>query len=360
MKPQIDSESLVGNAAIKAYLNQALSSGQIGQSYLFSGPEGVGKCCFAKAFAKVLVGERESKRVEEGKHPDVRVFRPTGKLGLHSIESMRDFCEATAMSPFEAPYKVFILDEADRMLPTAANALLKTFEEPADKTLIILITSEPELILPTIRSRCRRLLFKSVDTEQITSYLCSHHSLERGQAQTLAQAAKGSLGQAIRLAEEGESSYKRDLIEILQRERFSSWEELQQSAAAIAKQFDTKKEAWEEEVKSLLPKDVPAVQRQALEKELEGQVNIRYLREVDALLEAFIGWFRDRQLLQLGCPESHLMNPECVEWMKERKKETLPSLERVQEMAAEARLAITRLTPLALCLETLFLKLGFL
>lgn len=88
-------------------------------------------------------------------HPDLHFYRPEGKTGMHSIASMRQLCDEVALPPHEAPVKVFIVTEAERMLETSANALLKTFEEPTERTHFILLTHHPERIAPTLLSRAQ-------------------------------------------------------------------------------------------------------------------------------------------------------------------------------------------------------------
>ncbi len=109
----------------------------------------------AKRFAAGLIG------TELETHPDLHLYLPEGKSGMHSIDSIRQFIEEVAFPPFQAPVKVFIIDQAERMLPTSSNALLKTCEEPPADTCILLLSSDPEALLPTILSRCRKMIFPS-------------------------------------------------------------------------------------------------------------------------------------------------------------------------------------------------------
>lgn len=92
---------------------------------------------------------------ESSGHPDISIFRPEGKLALHSADKMREFKEETIMPPFQAKNRVFILLEAEKMWPQAANGLLKTLEEPIPTTYFILTTLRKERLLPTILSRCQ-------------------------------------------------------------------------------------------------------------------------------------------------------------------------------------------------------------
>lgn len=112
-------------------------------------------------FAQKLVGSTKKF------HPDIHHFYPEGKTGMHPIQNIRLLTDDVALAPFEADYKLFLIHDAERMLPTSANALLKTFEEPTDGTVILLLTEHREKMLPTILSRCQTYSFakKQADTE---------------------------------------------------------------------------------------------------------------------------------------------------------------------------------------------------
>lgn len=112
-------------------------------------------------FVTQLMGEAHAKKIAANNHPDLHIYRPEGKSGMHPLASIRQLIDEVCLPPFEGPCKVFILHDAERMLPSSSNALLKTLEEPLEDTFFILLSHEPEALLPTIRSRCRTLLFTS-------------------------------------------------------------------------------------------------------------------------------------------------------------------------------------------------------
>lgn len=100
-------------------------------------------------------------------HPDIHVRSVEGKLGFHSFESIKSMLEIMAYEPFQAAGKVFIIDHAERMLPSSANALLKNLEEPNKSTLIILVANREDQLLPTIRSRAVKILLKNDLSNQL-------------------------------------------------------------------------------------------------------------------------------------------------------------------------------------------------
>ncbi len=126
---------------------------------LFSGPKEAKKEEIAETFARALLNTTKKNP------PDLRIIYPEGKGRHHPMHVIKQFIEETHLPPFEASRKVFIIHEADRMLPSSANALLKTLEEPVSEVTIILLTARPEALLPTITSRCFQVSFSSQETK---------------------------------------------------------------------------------------------------------------------------------------------------------------------------------------------------
>lgn len=135
----------------------------IPSTILLSGPKNCGKKRVAYHFATQLLATE--KTVEN--HPDVHLYFPDEKSGLHSLESLRKLSHDVGLAPFCAQWKIFIIHEAEKMLPTSSNALLKTLEEPAAQTVIILLSQHPERLISTLISRCFRLNFTSHSSIEI-------------------------------------------------------------------------------------------------------------------------------------------------------------------------------------------------
>lgn len=158
-----------GHDNIKFFLKRMLNSGEISHSFLFFGPESVGKRLTALVFAKALnclnakddsCGECVScAKIENKNHPDVMPIEAAEKKDSISIEQIRDLQEKANLRPYEARKKVFIIRDAHLMTEAAANCLLKTLEEPPRNSIIILVTSKPEELLLTVRSRCKQVKF---------------------------------------------------------------------------------------------------------------------------------------------------------------------------------------------------------
>jgi Cdc6-like AAA superfamily ATPase len=148
---------------VQEHLRSILNSQKIPHALLFAGPRGGGKKNAAHQFVAALL--QTKKNIEN--HPDVHLFYPEGKTGMHPVSAIRKLIEDAALSPFEAQWKTFLLHEAEKMLPTSSNALLKILEEPPPQTVILLLSDHPERLLPTILSRCQTITFlpqeKNVD-----------------------------------------------------------------------------------------------------------------------------------------------------------------------------------------------------
>lgn len=363
-------DPIIGNDQVKDYLTHTVKRGMAGNSLLFAGPDGVGKSLFAEAFAKLLLTQNDPtgvhrRKLESGNHPDIRTYRPEGKIGMHSIASMRSLSEEVYLAPYEADKKVFIVHEADRMLPYSANALLKTFEEPSLDTVIILLSSNPSALLPTVLSRCRTIYFRPLAEEEIAQFLISKRGKSREEADLLAAMAQGSIGQALKLAEEGESSLRRPLIEILANGTFSGYKMLAEAAAGLAEKVESGKKEMEAEARKALlhgtGEDLSSVQKQSIEKEVEGVATMYAMQEAFVLFEVILSWYRDLQLLSVNGAARFLLNRDVPHLLNQAFEmgKTLP-LDTVQKYINDARLALQRSTSLQICLENLFLKLGFL
>ncbi|MFP4600675.1 MAG: DNA polymerase III subunit delta' [Persicimonas sp.] len=167
-------------------LKRALDTGRVHHAYLFTGLKGVGKFLTAKTFTAIVncterpegefreaCGECSSCRKIEGRqHPDVHFVEPTGeKLKLIKIAQIREIEKASHRSPYEGRFRIVLIDEAHTMTEPAANALLKTLEEPSARMRLILVTDQPHGLLDTIISRCQVLRFGALEIEMVVELL---------------------------------------------------------------------------------------------------------------------------------------------------------------------------------------------
>ena len=312
---------LIGNSDIQNYLSVMVNKKAIAHALLFSGPAGVGKGLFANWFAEKILGSTP--------HPDLFHLHPEGKLALHNIDALRAFSDQVYLAPYEAEKKVFILHDAERMQPAAANALLKTLEEPAPSAVIILTSSHPERMLPTIRSRCRQFPFQRVGTEEIASFL-QQKGVEREKAELLAQRGDGSVAKALACREKNDEIGMR-LTDFLSKGELRNYSSIVAFASFLAKEESMVDEAP-------IPSDLSAAQKEGVVKEREAQASLIRRQLCEEVLLTTLSWFRQK------CFTSPTL-------------ENQRMLEDVQRIIKQAKLSHERSTALHLVFETFFLSL---
>jgi DNA polymerase-3 subunit delta' len=218
------SDRIRGQEAARRTFLAAFGRGRLGQSYLLAGPDGVGKRLFAKELAKALLCDRPPApltacgecpacaQVEAGTHPDVLSLRtPEGKHEL-PVGSMREFCSQLALKPVRGPRKVGIVEDADDFNEEAANAFLKTLEEPPPGALLLLVATDADRQLPTILSRCQVVRFAPLSDADVAAILESR-GVEPAKSARLARLASGSAGRALALDDETIVEVRRRLVE---------------------------------------------------------------------------------------------------------------------------------------------------
>ena len=211
-------ENIIGNESIKNTLEKSIKTNQITHSYLMIGIQGIGKKLLAKEYAKVILSSNDIIN-----NPDFLCIEPDGNS--IKIEQIRNFQKEIQEKPIISNKKVYIIDDADLMTKEAQNCLLKTLEEPPEFAVIILIGSNENAFLPTIKSRCMILHFNRLSDSEIKSYLQEQYN-ELNVTQSMLDIAGGSIGRAINLKDKQEQYSKveeiinnldkKDLIDIIQ------------------------------------------------------------------------------------------------------------------------------------------------
>src|SRR4051794_6555695 len=224
------------NAAIE-WIRQAYLADRLPHGMIFAGPVGVGKATTARALGQLFLCEKPKADAtpcgkcdsclvfEAGNHPDyhvitkelIRYHDKTGKskgieLSIHVLRP--ELIDKAAMKPGMNVGKVFVIEQAELMNPQAQNSMLKTLEEPAGRTVIILLTDQPNALLPTIRSRCQVVRFQSLDESKTRTELV-RRGVDAQTAERAANLSDGSLGLALRWIEDGVVDAAGDLFERL-------------------------------------------------------------------------------------------------------------------------------------------------
>jgi len=196
---------IIGQERVLGVLRQALSTGRMSHAYLFSGPPGVGKMTTALAWARTIVMSSDPQGEiywREGIHPDFLLIEKAPKKTLIGIEQInREMEPWLALKPYRSGHRVVIIDQAHLLSLPAANALLKTLEEPPAHAVIIL-TVEDQRVLETILSRCQLIRFAPVSEADIKSLL-EQRGIAANQARQIARLSQGSIAAAVQWAGEG-------------------------------------------------------------------------------------------------------------------------------------------------------------
>lgn len=211
------------NEEILTRFERIQSQDRLAHAYLFVGPPQSGKSSTVMTLAKIFNCEREGekgfcgecgscRKIRAGNHPDILAIE-AGAGETIKIEDIRTLIQRSGLRAFEAKWKVFMIRNAERLTKEAANALLKTLEEPNRQTLIFLTTAVPELCLDTIKSRCHTVHFFGKSPDQLADELIKDLSMDEISAHTLAFFADGSLTRAKTLFESKFNFKKNKIID---------------------------------------------------------------------------------------------------------------------------------------------------
>ena len=201
---------IIGHDDIIRHLKNAIETGKVSHSYIFTGEPGSGKKLLAGTFAAALQcesGESEPcmtcdscKKVIGKNHPDI-ITVTHEKPGSISIDEVRDqVVRDVDIKPYCSPYKIYIIPDAEMMTVQAQNAILKTIEEPPEYAVIMLLTENAEALLPTIRSRCVMMKLRNIKDQLVKKYLMEQMEIPDYKADVCVAFAQGNMGKAIMLA----------------------------------------------------------------------------------------------------------------------------------------------------------------
>jgi DNA polymerase-3 subunit delta' len=316
--------SIIGHDRQKDLLRRVLSSGRLPHAYLFEGPAGVGKRLMALALARAIFCQNGTgcgdcaacRKVDHHNHPDLHFVEADGNN--IKIEQIRTMQKELSYRPLEAPKKICVIDDAEKLNLAAGNALLKTLEEPTANTLIILLTAQPDALLSTVRSRCQRLPFARIERKRLMEVLCEQLAIDETQAHILTSLANGSFKKALGKDRDLYIDGRRDLLKTLTGLSPGSILPLFRFAEKLAQD------------KEMLPE----------------------------ILEIFQAFYRDLLLYRHGRPESELVNIDLMEKIhRVANNESTPSLLGKLSALNQTRRQLARNVNRQLALEVLLMHL---
>lgn len=217
---------IVGHKAIIEHLQDAIEMKKISHAYIFEGEKGSGKKEIADAFSRALECEQKGKdscgtchsclQAKSHSHPDI-IWVEHEKEKIISVDEIRTKVNNDiAIKPYTGPYKVYIIDEAEKLNEQAQNALLKTIEEPPEYAVILLLTTNIGSFLPTIVSRCITLHLKPVEYKEVEKYILDHMDIDADRVKFLVKYSMGNIGKAMRLAQSEEfDEMRKDCVHLL-------------------------------------------------------------------------------------------------------------------------------------------------
>ena len=383
-------DSLIGQADVVAKLTKAVSDAELitqGESgpgmthaWLITGPPGSGRSTAATAFAAALVcplngcGQCQVCRMAPvGGHPDVQIITPTGLS--YGVDEARELVRLSSLAPIESPWRVIVVEDADRLTDQAFHALLKTLEEPTPHTVWVLCAPSVEDVLPTIISRTRHLSLRTPTTAEVRDLLINTYSVDPAMAAFAARASQGHIGRARGLALEEEARLRRqsDLRTVFNLRDVPSCvvaagglvKAATDSANTRSDQLDAKED---EQLKAAFgieegsrvtgssKKTVDAAKKQLLAAQKTRRK--RMIRdEVDRSLVDLLGMYRDVLLIQLGS-DLELINQEMRPQLEQLAgRSTASDSTRILEAIEYTRASVQANTPPQLAVEALMIAI---
>lgn len=299
-------------------LQNVLRHGRLPNGLLFWGPGGVGKRLTAIEMAKAI-NCRESaddacdtclscRKVASGNHPDVKSVVPVKKSRIIDVETVNGVNELASLRPYESDWRVFILHDADRMGLPAQNHFLKTLEEPPGRSLFILLTEFPRMLLPTIRSRCQMVRFRPLSPATVVDLLRQQRDLPDDLAESVAALSQGQMSRALDLLDSEKRAVVLTVVErlaqghdpLLLAEEFTKSLEVRRKqieAGVAAEGSDT------QSAEAYAPED-----RERARAEQSALVDALCRRDIIEYLYLFETWYRDELVYAATGGAGRLLN----------------------------------------------------
>ena len=322
-------QDILGHEQIIEHLQNAIKTDKVSHAYIIDGPDMSGKKMIADAFSMTLECEKKGtepcmechscKQALGKNQPDI-IYLQHEKPNTISVDDIRSqINNDIGVKPYSSPYKVYIVDEAEKMNVQAQNALLKTIEEPPAYAVILLLTNNAEIFLPTILSRCVRLSLKAVPDEKIKAYLMKNYEVPDYKADVCVAFAQGNVGKAIELAES------------------EDFNEIKNSALQLIKRLD----------------DIELYEMTEAVKQISN-----YKLKINDYFDLIMIWYRDVLLYKATADVNKLIfKEEVYEIKKEASRSSYGGIENILEALEKAKIRLNANVNFDLVIELLLLTI---
>lgn len=306
-------DGIFGQPRVREFLRASIASGRVSHAYLFTGPAGSNKTAAAYAFAQAILckdhGCRtcdDCRRIERRKHPDVHFYTPEGAQG-YLIEQIREIVSGVSLAPIRAKGKVCILDRVDLLGVSAANAFLKTLEEPVEGVTFILLGRTREAVLPTIVSRCQVVPFRHIPAREAAGILSQKTGVTPEQARIAIEACNGSITRAMTFAKSAErAEFRTRIMEVLSNLPLSDERDVLEYAAELIERAKAPLDNVRTQQSEELAESADFLTKTALK-----QIELRHKRALSMATRESLNqttsiirsWLRDVLMIASGTPD---------------------------------------------------------
>jgi len=349
-----------GQDFVVNFFKRAKSNNKLAQAYLFHGPFGVGKELVAKTFAKVLNCEKldndscdvcnSCMRIDKKEYPDVTWFYPEGASRSIKIEQVRNIQKFMSWKAFEGRFKVCIIVDAETLTIEAGNALLKILEEPPANAVFILISSLPETVLQTIKSRSQAIQFSNLNIDIVKKILCEKQDIAKEEIELLSYLSFGSVGRALELRDKDVSFRRKLILDVLAKGSFKDMIELMAKVNEINESLKSYKEN--------LAIQLRQKNGSIYAKNKDAYIAGKYRGQVEEVLNLIKGWYRDILVYRITEKNDYLFNKDYLNKISYWKsKIELPKLEEKLSIIDDFKDLLKKNISLKMLLQILFIKL---
>lgn len=306
-------DGIFGQPRVREFLRASIASGRVSHAYLFTGPAGSNKTAAAYAFAQAILckdhGCRtcdDCRRIERRKHPDVHFYTPEGAQG-YLIEQIREIVSGVSLAPIRAKGKVYILDRVDLLGISAANAFLKTLEEPTEGVTFILLGRTREAVLPTVVSRCQVVPFRHIPAREAAGILSQKTGVTPEQARIAIEACNGSITRAMTFAKSAErAEFRARIMEVLSNLPLSDERDVLEYAAELIERAKAPLDNVRTQQSEELAESADFLTKTALK-----QIELRHKRALSMATRESLNqttsiirsWLRDVLMIASGTPD---------------------------------------------------------